>query len=748
MNWFGYPTDDRPRQAGQSTSTRRPDSRRPVVEDLERRQLLSATPRAARKAANAAEISAQAGNTPVLTTSDVELLLDRATAASSDNNAIIAIVDRGGNILGVRIEDGVAANIRDPNSPDKATRVFAIDGALAKARTAAFFANDTAPLTSRTIQNISQTTMIQREIDSNPNITDPNSTLRGPGFVAPVGFKGHFPPGVQFTPQVDLFAIEHTNRDSILHQTDPNLPRSDTNETLLPGRFNIDPQYVPPGQGINAPESYGLVSGELVSAQSRGIATLPGGIPIYKKGAGGKPVLVGGIGVFFPGTTGFATEENSKLNDAGLYNPKKPDLSEEAEFIAFAATGGAPNLSPQLNLLGKIGNAPALPKTFNGLNATPTSGRIDLVGISLDIVGGHGLNGPNNLLRSALKEVPGPLKGTINGANQTLKVLGADGLPTATNQPDGLVQGKPVPAGILVTPHASADGTLTAADVQKIIQNSIDSASRTRSAIRLPLNNTARMMIAVTDKDGNVLGLYRMPDATFFSIDVAVSKARNVNYYANAAKLQNIDKTPGVPAGTAFTNRTFRYLSLPRFPEGIDGYPPGPFSILNDDNSALSNDGRQVGPPLPASAFQSVQGHDAFNPGTNFHDQTNVLNQSGIVFFPGSTPLYKDLNGDGKKELVGGFGISGDGVDQDDVVTYNGHQGFAPEPAKRADNFKVRGVRLPYQKFNRQPRQENAGVTQNEPKISNPVSANLATAVVNKPALARAARAAKAAKSK
>ena len=89
------------------------------------------------------------------------------------------------------------------------------------------------------------------------------------------------------------------------------------------------------------------------------------------------------------------------------------------------------------------------------------------------------------------------------------------------------------------------------------------------------------MVFAVTDKTGDVLGLYRMPDATFFSIDVAVAKARNVAYYADPTQLQPQDRS-GVPAGTAFTNRTFRYLALPRFPEGIDGNPPGPFSILND----------------------------------------------------------------------------------------------------------------------------------------------------------------------
>src|SRR5262249_62277329 len=126
--------------------------------------------------------------------------------------------------LGVRVEDGVLAYITTLTpgngiNPDGSVqrdffRVYAIDGAVAKARTSAFLANNQAPLTSRTFQTTSQTTVIDREIHSYPSITDPNSTLRGPGFVAPLGLKDHFPPGVAFTPQVDQFAIEHTNRDT------------------------------------------------------------------------------------------------------------------------------------------------------------------------------------------------------------------------------------------------------------------------------------------------------------------------------------------------------------------------------------------------------------------------------------------------------------------------------------------------------------------------------------------------------
>ena len=103
------------------------------------------------------------------------------------------------------------------------------------------------------------------------------------------------------------------------------------------------------------------------------------------------------------------------------------------------------------------------------------------------------------------------------------------------------------------------------------------------------------------------------------------------------------------------------------------------------------------GAPIPASMFKSVLGFDAFHQQRNFHDPSNLANQNGIVFFPGSSPLYRNTM------LIGGFGISGDGVDQDDVVTYAGQALFVAPPDRRADTVYYRGVRLPYQKFNRNP---------------------------------------------
>ncbi len=112
----------------------------------------------------------------ILPAAEVNTLLARASAATPSNDGIIAIVDRDGNILGVSVESGVSTAL----TSNPANLTFAIDGAVALARTGAFFANDQAPLTSLTVQFISQTTITQRMTDSSPDVTDQNSPLYGP----------------------------------------------------------------------------------------------------------------------------------------------------------------------------------------------------------------------------------------------------------------------------------------------------------------------------------------------------------------------------------------------------------------------------------------------------------------------------------------------------------------------------------------------------------------------------------------
>lgn len=644
-----------------------------------------------------------------LRASEVEQLLMRAAGATESEDGIFAVVDRNGRILGVRVEQQVLNTITDVDK-----LVFAIDGAVAKARTAAFFSNGElstsgtmGPLTSRLVGFLSQSTVTEREVESNPNVDNGSvaaanaSTVRGPGFVAPVGLGAHFPPGIAHTPPVDLFGIEHTNRDSILAPGADGI-KGTADDITLRARFNIDPAFVPAGQELFAPESYGAAqnSNLLPNATGRGIATLPGGIPLFRdtNSDGLGDTLVGGIGAFFPGPDGFATHEQGFVPGIGqTYNDRvNAPRVLEAEFIAFAAAGGSAEAAGQ-NIVG------AKPGAIAGVapvaNLDLPFSRIDLVGITLAALGPvAGRVGAEQLIDFAARFAPG----NPNSGMDQLLIGGTP--PGDTAHRDGQI----VPEGWLVTPHASTVDNITAADVERIVAEGIEAADAVRAAIRVPLGSRTKMVFAVTDTTGEILGIYRMPDATVFSIDVAVAKARNVAYYADASDLQPVDQV--TQSGTAFSNRTFRFLAEPRFPDGIDGTPPPPFSILNDPGINIQT-GENIGAPTAAGEFNSVLGHDAFHPMTNFRDPGDptvtaagggppaTANQNGIVFFPGSTPLYR--NG----QLIGGLGVSGDGVDQDDVITYIGAQGFLPNQngILRADQIFIRDVRLPYMKFNRNP---------------------------------------------
>ena len=646
--------------------------------------------------------SVSALSDPFISAAEVTTLLQRASMATSSQDAIIAIVDRSGNILGVRTESDVEAAY----AGRPVDRVFAIDGAVAKARTAAFFSNNAAPLTSRTIRFISQSTITEREVDSNPNIADPNSTLRGPGFVAPIGTGAHFPPVIANTPPVDLFAIEHQSRDSSIHPGFNGI--KENGDATLAWRFDANPAFIPQSAKPfmqTFPESYGFQSGLLTNSQGRGIATLPGGMPLYKNN-----VLVGGIGVFFPGPNGYASYEQNFVHTSLRGAAGRQSNSErlnapkvlESEFIAYFAAGGTvvgPGATPVTEF---EGIAPA-----RGLFGMPI-GRIDLVGITLEIFGPHptranAVTGTQRLLQVGRANQGG--RGVNSGTNQRINV--ANALSQA---------GQSVPDGWLVQPHGSAvDPQFTTAEVDRIIQNGIKEAEKTRAAIRLDSNfrpgARTRMVLSVSDSAGEVLALYRMPDATIFSVDVAVAKSRNTGYYAGTSLVtadridQDNNAAFDVPTGTALTNRTFRFLALPRYPSGApEGTPPGDFSSLTMPGiNPLT--GENTGAALPASVYASntatVLSFDSFNASRNFRDPREIKRQNGIVFFPGSSPLYDDLSG--AKKLVGGLGVSGDGVDQDDVVTVGAQLGFQAPSALRADQFIVSSVRLPYQNFNRNP---------------------------------------------
>jgi hypothetical protein len=71
---------------------------------------------------------------------------------------------------------------------------------------------------------------------------------------------------------------------------------------------------------------------------------------------------------------------------------------------------------------------------------------------------------------------------------------------------------------------------------------------------------------------------------------------------------------------------------------------------------------------------------------------------NGTQIFPGSVPIYRGA------QLVGAIGVSGDGVDQDDMIAFLGlHRaasalgGFGNAPNEmRADTLTPQGIRLRY----------------------------------------------------
>jgi len=222
---------------------------------------------------------------------------------------------------------------------------------------------------------------------------------------------------------------------------------------------------------------------------------------------------------------------------------------------------------------------------------------------------------------------------------------------------------------------AMGGSVLTQADVDRIIQQAVAQAARTRAAIRRPLGVPAQVFIAVVDVNGSVLGVWRTSEATIFSFDVSVQKARTAAAFSNPNMQGFGDVIRSVlnisaPNQLAITTRAIGFLAQDFFPPGIDrdtlgmAVQAGPLFGLQNDLSATTS--------LPPSG-------------------------NGITIFPGGIPLYK--NG----QLAGAIGVSGDGVDQDDLIAFAGTIGFEAPEEIRCDMFFYKSVRLPFVKFPRSP---------------------------------------------
>jgi uncharacterized protein GlcG (DUF336 family) len=163
----------------------------------------------------------------------------------------------------------------------------------------------------------------------------------------------------------------------------------------------------------------------------------------------------------------------------------------------------------------------------------------------------------------------------------------------------------------------AANTDLSQADLDVIVAQAVATANVTPSGFRTtPSPQPTKMQIAIVARDGKLLRVFSMPDAWVGSIDIAIAKARTGAFFSSN---QN-----------ALTSRVVGQVSQ----------PGGPLWGIWASN--------QVG----------ITGSAEF--------------RNGIITFPGGVPLYK--NG----QLVGGIGVSGDGVDQDEHVAFAGAGGFAP----------------------------------------------------------------------
>ena len=313
-----------------------------------------------------------------LQVSDVQNIV-QAAVNSVNVDMVVAVVDRAGFVLGV---------FRTQNAPVSGTGNFgqsqdANDLAVALARTGAFFSNDQAPLSSRTVRFISGI---------------------------------HLPPGVTNQPPADLYGIENTNRGCML-VNDPNFMSKIPPSLTLDGGFGI-----------------GVITGKADTNDSNPTAVNPGGVPIFYKN-----VVLGGIGVV------------TSASDASV-----------AEFAAFSGSTAA-RTSPT----DAFGPTPAPP------------GVVFIGGVALPFVNQTAL--PAGL-------AAGPVSGT------------GSFLVAPANS-----QGQP-PEGDLISPAPGPLGRLSAAEVKQTLDNAEATANTTRAAIRRPIGSRTRMVIAVADLDGTVIG--------------------------------------------------------------------------------------------------------------------------------------------------------------------------------------------------------------------------------------------------
>lgn len=381
-----------------------------------------------------------------------------------------------------------------------------------------------------------------------------------------------------------------------------------------------------------------------------GLSGDPGGLPIYKDG-----VAVGGVGI-----------EGDSLYTVDR-NPSDFDQPVE-EVIAASAVRGfePPSLIRGDNIL-----VDGIRLPYSNVTNPPSPTTIPFGSLPGAIVVGFPI-----LPAQTSAFVPAVVGGVAGEVDTRFFPFIAGGSPSGPN-------------------------ALSAAEVQTIISHAAQQANITRAAIRQPLGSNARVSIAVVDAAGTVVGLFRQQDAPVFGFDVSVQKARTAAFFSrsdagslltSAGFSSYVSRAAAdglqLSGSVAFSDRAIGFLHRPLFPDGINNTAAGPFSTQLAEWSPF-NVGLQLD-LIKVNLIATLGG--ASVPCSSI---PNLLN--GMQIFAGSVPIYK--NG----VLVGAIGISGDGIDQDDLISAAGGNGFSPAPAIRADQVFVRSVRLPFLKFPRSP---------------------------------------------
>jgi uncharacterized protein GlcG (DUF336 family) len=165
-----------------------------------------------------------------------------------------------------------------------------------------------------------------------------------------------------------------------------------------------------------------------------------------------------------------------------------------------------------------------------------------------------------------------------------------------------------------------------------------------------------------------------------------VGGVRNVTMARYLERIRSfIPDSDALADGTAFSDRSVGNLARPCFPDGVNCVPDGRGGVTNSaQQGPLSVDGdpRKFSPL--SNGFQLEYAKDYVldgvlgrSLGVPEPSRCGTLSANGFQIFPGSVPIFKreiDGNGNptGRVFHVGGIGISGDGVDQDDMMGFLG----------------------------------------------------------------------------